>query len=61
MTTKLRKHSEAGGIVLFSLLGPLFATYAQSEGLGVDRLSLPATLKAAPHAKDFYVCLINSP
>lgn len=48
MTTNPRKHFASGGIVLFSLLGPLLATSAHSEGIGVNHLPSPAVLNTAP-------------
>lgn len=47
MTTNPRKHFASGGIAVFSLLGLVFATSAQSEGLGVNHLPTPAILNTA--------------
>lgn len=47
MTTNPRKHFASGGVVLFSLLGPMLATSAQSEGIGVHHLPSSAILNTA--------------
>ena len=47
MTTNPRKHFASGGIVLFSLLGPMLATSAQSEGIGMDHMPTSAILNTA--------------